>query len=241
MATKDFINRITQGDCLELMKELDDKSIDLVVTDPPYGIGINKMNFVTSGAVKVGGAYRNDYTTHDTDWDSDGLTKDCFDLMRHKSNNQIIFGANNFSSILPESRCWIVWDKRIKDKYSNDFSDIEMAWTSFDRPSRIIRHLWSGMLQQDMKNKEKRVHPTQKPVQVIINIIKMFSNEGDTILDPFLGSGTTAVACKLTGRDFIGFELDGNYCNIARKRVGSTQGMKEGLVRWGKDGRMQWT
>ena len=172
-------HKIICGDCVEVMKEMESDSVDLVVTDPPYGIGINKMNFVTSGAVKAGVAYRNDYSNHNSEWDTKGLTKKQWEEIKRVSKNQIIFGANNFASILPNSRCWICWDKRVEDKYSNDFADCELAWTSFNKPSRIIRYLWSGMLQANMKYKEKRYHPTQKPVNLIIRLLMEFSKESD--------------------------------------------------------------
>jgi site-specific DNA-methyltransferase (adenine-specific) len=159
------INKIHCMDCLEGMKLIPDKYFDLIVTDPPYGIGINKMNFVTSGAIKVGGAYRNDYSNHNTEWDNTVLPKEYFDEMIRISKNQVIFGAEHLAHLLPRSRCWIVWDKRVEEKYSNDFADCEMAWTSFDKPSVVFRYLWSGMIQSEMGlYKDKRVHPTQKPI-----------------------------------------------------------------------------
>ena len=212
-------HKIIYGDCIEVMKEMESDSVDLVVTDPPYGIGINKMNFVTSGAVKAGVAYRNDYSNHNSEWDTKGLTKKQWEEIKRVSKNQIIFGANNFASILPNSRCWICWDKRVEDKYSNDFADCELAWTSFNKPSRIIRYLWSGMLQANMKYKEKRYHPTQKPVNLIIRLLMEFSKESDLILDPFLGSGTTMVAAERLGRNSIGIEISKEYCEIAYKRL----------------------
>lgn len=213
----DFVNKVIQGDCLEVMKDIPNNTMDLVVTDPPYGICIGKMNYTQS--IKGGVAKRNDYSSHNVKWDNHPLTKQQLNEIIRVSKNQIIFGANNFCNILLPSRCWIVWDKRVEDKYSNDFADCELAWTSFDKPSRIIRWLWSGMLQGDMKNKEKRFHPTQKPLKVIIELIQKFSNPNDLILDPFLGSGTTAVACKMLNRRFIGIEISPEYCEIARKRL----------------------
>ena len=210
---------LIQGDCLKVMKKIPDNSVDLVLADPPYGIRINKMNFVTSGAIKVGDAYRNDYSNHNTKWDTKGLTKKQWKEIQRISKNQILFGANNFSDILPKSRCWICWDKRIESKYSNDFADCEFIWTSFDKPARMIRYLWSGMLQGDMKHKEKRYHPTQKPLFVIKKIIEMFSKAEDTILDPFLGSGTTMKACLELNRNCIGIEIEPEYIQIAKKRL----------------------
>ena len=213
------LDKLYLGDCMEIMKQLPDKSVDYIITDPPYGIGINKMGFVKSGAIKVGGAYRNDYSNSPTKWDERGLTKECFKEMQRVSKHQIIFGGNNFASILPDSRCWIVWDKRTHPKYNNDFADCELAWTSLNKPSRIIRFLWSGMLQQDMKNKEKRYHPTQKPVKVMQKIIEMFTEKGQIILDPFMGSGSTCIACTQSGRHFIGIEKEKEYYEIAKARL----------------------
>jgi len=213
------LNKIYQGDCLAYLVDIPDKFFDCAIIDPPYGTKINKMNFVTSGAVKVGGAYRNDYRDHPTNWDEEGLTEQYFKEIQRVSKNQIIFGANNFSNFLPNSRCWVVWDKRTEKKYNNDFADCELIWTSFDKPARVIRFLWSGMLQGDMKNKEKRLHPTQKPIFVISELIKMFTKEGDKVIDCFMGTGSTLVACKQLKRDFVGIELHEKYFKIAQERL----------------------
>ena len=214
------LNKIHNMDCLEGMKQLGDNSIDLIVTDPPYGIGIDKMNFVTSGAVKVGGAYRNDYTNHNTGWDNKKLDKNYFDEIIRISKNQIIFGAEHLCDNLPLSRGWIVWDKRTEDKYSNDFADCELAWTSYDKPTKIYRYLWSGMLQSEMGlYKEKRYHPTQKPIRLIKWLIEKYYPDCNIVLDAFMGSGTTAVACKQLNKDFIGFEINKDYCNVAEERL----------------------
>lgn len=213
------LNKTYLGDCMNYLKDFPDKSFDCAIIDAPYGIGINKMNFVTSGAIKVGGAYRNDYSDHPTQWDETGLTIEQFKEIQRVSKNQVIFGGNHFANILPNSRCWIVWDKRVEDKYSNDFADCELIWTSFDKPSRIIRFLWSGMLQEKMNWKEKRLHPTQKPVEVMRQIIEMFTLKGDKVLDCFAGSGSTLLACKQLERDFIGIELEERYYNIIKKRL----------------------
>ena len=210
------INQVLQGDCLEVMKTLPDNSVDLILTDPPYGIDIGKMNFTNS--IIGGVAKRNNYKGI-SDWDKFTPSKEYFDEMIRVSKKQVIFGGNYFADKLPPSGQWVVWDKRVEDKYSNDFADCELAWTSENKPSRIIRFLWSGMMQGDMKNKEVRFHPTQKPLFVIKKIIDMFSKENDIILDPFLGSGTTAVACQNIHRNFIGIEISEEYCKIARERL----------------------
>ena len=213
--------KLILGDCLGKMDEMDNNSVDLILTDPPYGIGINKMNYVTSGAIKVGGAYRNDYSNSSTEWDIKGLSKNQWNEIQRVSKNQIVFGGNFYN--FPISRCWVVWDKRVSEKYSNDFADCELIWTSFDKPARMIRFLYSGMIQQNMAKKEVRVHPTQKPVKVVEKLIEMFSNKGDTILDPFMGSGTTGVASLKLQRKFIGIEINPEYFEIAKKRIGEWQ------------------
>lgn len=213
-------NQVYNEDCLQFMKQLPDNYFDLIITDPPYGIGINKMNFVTSGAVKVGGAYRNDYSNHNTEWDDALLGKEFFDEMLRVSKNQIIFGAEHLCIHLPRSRCWLVWDKRVEDKYSNDFADCELAWTSFDKPTKMYRYLWSGMLQSEMGlHKEKRFHPTQKPVPLGRWILEKFAKEGDLIFDPFAGSGSFLVACKQKGFKFVGCEINKDYVEIIKRRL----------------------
>lgn len=136
--------------------------------------------------------------------------------MRRISKNQIIFGGNYFVENLQNSSCWIVWDK---NNNGNNFADCELAWTSFKSAVRKFKFTWNGMLQENMKNKENRVHPNQKPVPLMQWCIQNYSKETDVILDPFLGSGTTAVACKNLGRKFIGIEQSPEYCKIAEDRL----------------------
>jgi DNA modification methylase len=210
------LNRIYCGDCLDLMKEMPDKSVDLVLTDPPYGIGEaagknknrggpvfgKKQNFVD--AVDYG----------NLEWDNAPPSEEYFNEMFRISKNQIIFGGNFFD--FPPSSCWIVWDK---DNGDNDFADCELAWTSFKSAVRKFTWRWNGLLQEDMAHKEKREHPTQKPLPLMEWCLQKYSESGDLILNPFLGSGTTAVACKKLGRNFIGIEKEPAYVGIALKRL----------------------
>ena len=136
--------------------------------------------------------------------------------MRDVSNEQIIFGGNYYTDFLPPSSCWVVWDKENGD---NDFADCELAWCSLNRAVRLCRYRWAGMLQGNMKMKEERIHPTQKPLPVIEWILNKFTKDGDLICDPFMGSGTTAVACHKLNRRFIGFELDKEYYDLSTKRL----------------------
>lgn len=206
----DFIDQIICGDCLEVMKEIPDKSINLVLTDPPYGIKeSNEKNRTRARLAKT-----TDFGHYD--WDKQKVKKEYFEEIRRVSKNQVIFGGNYYASILGDSSCWLVWDK---DNGKNDFSDCELAWTSFKTAVRKFKWRWNGMLQEDMKNKEKRVHPTQKPLPLFKWILEKYSQPNDIILDPFLGSGTTALACLELNRHFIGIELSPEYCEIAEKRI----------------------
>ena len=197
------------GDCLIEMKKIPDKSIDLVLTDPPYGINSHSKNASRSKL-----AIAKDYGN--CEWDKEIPKKEIFDEMFRISKNQIIFGGNYFIEYLFNSPCWIFWDK---DNGNSDFADGELAWTSFRSSVRKIKWRWAGMLQENMKHKDIRVHPTQKPVGVMKWIIEKYSEDNQTIIDPFMGSGTTGVACKELGRNFIGIEIDKGYYEIAQKRI----------------------
>ncbi len=218
------LNTIYNEDCLETMKRIPDGTIDLILTDPPYGIGEAKGKNKSRGkATKA-----KDYGTHD--WDDEIPSKQIFDEMFRISKNQIIFGGNYFIEYLSNSPCWIVWDK----DNTGDFADCELAWTSFTSATRLKKHRWNGMLQEDMSNKEYRFHPTQKPLPLFKWILNNYSKTGEIVYDPFLGSGTTALACKDLGRRFIGSEISKEYCAIAESRLAQGVFDFEGLGMKGK-------
>lgn len=202
---------IEQGDCLELMKEIPDKSIDLIITDPPYG---KKADKGTNG---FGSAKNRKYKGG---WDSKIPEKAVFDEMFRVAKNAIIFGGNYFTQYLPPSNCWIFWDKKGDVAFQNPFADGELIYTTFTKPVKKIVFHQQGFITD---SKDKRYHPTQKPSELVQMLIEQFSNEGDTILDPFLGSGTTAVAAVNTNRHYIGFELDPGYFNVACKRLDAAE------------------
>ena len=127
----------------------------------------------------------------------------------------VLWGANHYASRLPDASCWLTWDKR-DGVCSNDQADCEHAWTNLGGPARVIRHLWNGMLKASERG-EVRVHPTQKPVAVMEWVLGFV--KAHTILDPFMGSGTTGVACARLGRRFIGCEIEPRYFDIACKRI----------------------
>jgi len=201
------INKIYNMNCLEGLKQLDDNSVDLIVTDPPYGINICSNGKVGGGKL----AEVKDYGVQE--WDKSIPSEEIFKEMFRVAKNLIIFGGNYMTKYLPPSSCWIVWDK---DNTGN-FADCELAWTSFNTAVRKFKWRWNGMLQERMNWKENRLHPTQKPIPLFRWILENYSKEGDLILDPFLGSGTTTTACKQLNRKFIGFEISKEYCDIANK------------------------
>jgi len=204
--------RLIQGDCLAVMPILG--RVDAVVTDPPYGIGesAGKAKTRTSGLtskLKNAQAYRRDYG--DKEWDDKTADAE-IELARSIAKHSIIFGGNYYN--LPPTSCWLVWDKLNGE---TDFADCELAWTNLPKAVRRLRLLWNGCMR--VERHIKREHPTQKPVRVMEWCIKHLPDTAQTILDPFMGSGTTGVACVNLGRSFIGIELDPGYFDIAVRRI----------------------
>lgn len=205
-----FVNKVICGDCLEVMKDWPDGCVDLMLTDPPYGINVNKM------VLGLGGGIWRKIDRRGGTWDQKSMSPEQRDECLRIGQNQVIFGGNYFD--LPPSRCWFIWDKRV-NLSSDDYADCEMAWTSFDKVTRIIRYLWRGMLQGNMANREIKYHPTQKPLPVMQWILERYSKPDELILDPFCGSGTTCVAAKRLGRRYIGIDISEEYCEITRQRL----------------------
>lgn len=191
-------------DCLDGMRLIQEQKlkVDWCITDPPYGIGYTKM---TGGGDNVCKCRIYD----DKEWDNVRVGKEIFDLIRAVSNNQIIFGGNYYTDYLPPTKGWVVWNKR-RDGVKNDFADCELAWCS-SGVARIINYEYMGMLQGDMKNKDYRFHPTQKPTQLWTKVLNLYTKQGDLVLDPFAGSQSLRIACYKMQRHYIGFELDKSY------------------------------
>lgn len=207
-------------DCLEAMKCIPDKYFDLAIVDPPYGIGVGSMGY-TNGVSMVGNALakRKNYRKSDgLQWDNQPPTQDYFNELIRISKNQIIWGGNYFSDKLKPSKAFIVWDKRCDDNMKNSFADCEYAWCSIGN-GRMFRYMWNGMLQGDMKNKENRIHPTQKPVALYEWLLKNYAKQGDKILDTHVGSASSLIACYNLGFEYVGFELDEEYYLKAKKRL----------------------
>jgi site-specific DNA-methyltransferase (adenine-specific) len=203
--------KLYNRDCMEAMKEMPDKAFDLAIVDPPYGDTLVQGGYC---AGKGGGVAKNrDY--NNALWKQKAPDFDYFNYLKRVSKNQIIWGANHFGN-MPPSSCWVVWDK-VNGK--SHFADCELAYCSFETTVRKFEFMWSGMLQQNMKEKEHRIHPTQKPVQLYKWLLQNYAKEGDKILDTHLGSGSIAIACYDMGFDLTGYEIDADYYNAAVKRL----------------------
>ena len=192
------------GDCREILPTLG--KVDAVVTDPPYGIGADKAASKNKG--KWGWSYYGE-----TDWDSSRPPPEVFDLILKASKEQIIWGGNYFTDLLPPTMQWLVWDKGQRDF---SLADCEFAWSSQQRAARIFDYPRARALQ------DGKEHPTQKPIALMKWCIEMLP-KADTVLDCFLGSGTTGVAAVQMGRDFIGIEREPKYFDIACRRIEQAQ------------------
>ena len=206
-------------DAEDVARLMGGEKADMVLTDPPYGISVVGENGkVGSDNLAKNGIYmpvKGDETTKTTE----DFINVCKELGYEK---QIIFGGNYFINFLPFSDSWLIWDKR-GDMASNNFADGEMAWCSFHTPVRIYKQVWSGMIKEGEHG--KRVHPTQKPVKMLADILKDFSAENELVFDGFGGSGSVLIACEQTGRRCRMIEYEPYYCDIIRKRY--TQWCKE--------------
>jgi len=220
---------ITNEDNMLLMARYPDKYFDLAIVDPPYGIEVisgrafgdplRKDGTIRHGIDKRNGRkiVRKASAYIKKDWDKLSPLPEYFTELMRVSKNQIIWGSNHFISKIPyDSPAWIVWDKLNGD---NDFSDCELALTTFKTSVRKFEFRWAGMLQGDMKNKELRIHPTQKPIALYKWILDKYAKPNDKILDTHLGSGSIAIACHDYGFDLTACELDKEYFDKAMMRI----------------------
>ncbi len=195
------------GDCREILSTL--PKVDAVITDPPYGIG----EAAGKNASRSNMAVAKDYG--DARWDDKPIDDGLLALVIAAGKSAAVFGGNYYR--MEPTSCWLVWDK---ENGTNDFADCELAWTNFPKAVRRIRYMWNGMLRAN--GEQRGDHPTQKPIGVMEWAIKQ-AGEPQTILDPFMGSGTTGVACMNLGRKFIGIEIEPKYFDIACRRIEDAQ------------------
>lgn len=199
------LSELYNMDCIQGMKHYTDGYFDLAICDPPYNIDNKKSLTGYSDGCRMNKLMRDM-----EQWDIRPPYEYWIELFR-VSKNQIIWGGNYFTKDLPESRCWIIWNK---DKYSYKHSDFEMAWTSFDKVAKIVKIQHHGFLLKD----KVVIHPTQKPVVLYEYILQEFAEKGQRILDTHMGSGSSRIACYLNGFDFVGFETDNKMCELSDKR-----------------------
>lgn len=204
---------------------IDTKEFDLLLTDPPYGISIVKSNGSVGGDKAFNGKLlktrkylpvKNDETTE--------TALKAIELAKKITKNQIIFGGNYFSEVLPSSPCWLVWDKQ----NTGDFADCELAWTSFKTAVRKFEWMWNGLARQGIRAEEgkERIHPTQKPVGLLAEILEKYSQPNQTVLDMFGGSGSTLIACEKTNRICTIVEYESAYVDLIVKRWQEYTGQK---------------
>jgi len=194
------------GDAADILPQIPVGAFDAVVMDPPYGIGEAAGKNASRGKLATAKDYGSD------DWDNQPIPDDLMTLARSRGTWNIVFGGNYYR--LPPSQCWLVWDKM---NGRSDFADCELAWTNMDKATRMIRYMWNGMLRAN--NEPRGDHPTQKAVGVMKWAIEHLPDGSRTILDPFMGSGTTGVAAVTMGRKFVGIERNEAYFNAAVRRL----------------------
>ena len=221
----------TDKETVEML--MDGKKADMVFTDPPYGIAVVQNNQVGGGGAthfngKVGAVVQSsDYMQIKGD-DTTDTARLNYEIVKDLSENQIIFGGNYFTDFLPPKACWCIWDK----ENTGNFADVEMAWTSFDKGAKLYRWLWNGLCRKGERAVEgrSRVHPTQKPVGLIAEMLKDFTREDDIILDCFGGSGSTLIACEQIDRTCYMIEYEAHYVDVIIKRWETLTGEKAVLI-----------
>ena len=204
--------QITNEDNMQLMARYEDNYFNLAIVDPPYGIGESKKKRENTKSDKWNNPTKKIHNLKD--WDLQTPTQEYFNEIFRISKNQIVWGGNYFiDKIQKPSMGWVFWDKK---NGNSDFSDGELAYTSFNKGLRKFEWLWNGFQKQ---RPEERIHPTQKPVKLYEWLLMNYAKEGDKILDTHLGSGSIAIACHNLGYDLTACELDTEYYDAAIKRL----------------------
>ena len=204
-------SKVFNEDCMVGMARYPDKYFDLAIVDVPYTDDYKAMDSLNQDMkgkqAKVGKYHYNSLSNAKP-------TQEYWNELKRVSKNQIVWGANYLIEYLHSTPCVIVWDKN----NSGNFADCEIAFGSFKTGAKIFKYTWNGMIQQNMKDKEERVHPTQKPVSLYEWLLKQYANEGGKILDTHVGSGSSRIACHKNNFSFVGFEIDKTYFEAAEKR-----------------------
>jgi site-specific DNA-methyltransferase (adenine-specific) len=204
---------ITNEDNMILMARYPDNYFDLAIVDPPYGIGMSKGTMSSNNDKNI--SSKRNYISKD--WDSSIPNEEYFNELFRVSKNQIIWGGNYMIEYLKNTSCFIVWDKKSND--GSNFADAELAWTSFETAVRVFKYDWIGFGYLNNPHKEKKIHPTQKPVALYKWILDKYAKENDKILDTHLGSMSIAIAAHDYGFELVGCELDIDYYNKGIERL----------------------
>lgn len=205
----------------DITKLINNNKIDLVLTDPPYGIDVVSDNGEVGANFGIAkkGNYKKVIADNTTE-----TAKASYHILNSLCNKLIIWGGNYFIDFLEPSNGWLIWDKRVDSGIKNTFADGEMAYCNFHTPVRIYHQLWNGMIREG--EKDKRVHPTQKPIKMLSEILQDFSKEDNNILDVFGGSGSTLIACEQLNRKCYMMELDPHYIDVIIQRWENFTGRK---------------
>lgn len=203
------------GDCVAVMKGFSDNQFDLAIVDPPYGIGVESWDFTKPDRPALTERIKNGYVKYKSKgWDEKTPNAEYWKELFRVSKNQIVWGANYFTNFLPQSRCWIYWNKGLDYEMSTNFSHGELAWASFDKRLLSVK----ASPKSETNGGKNRIHPTQKPVYLYDWILKNFAENGQSILDTHLGSGSSRIAADKAGLDFTGIEIDKEYFDLSEKR-----------------------
>ena len=205
------ISEVKLGDCMEFMRNMPDKSFDLALVDPPYGINADTKNNGKNSDRHEKTSLAKINTYKKTNWDNETPNEDYFNELKRVSKKQIIWGANFFGLV----GGMLYWHKNVT---MPTYSTGELAWLSWLQKIDFVNITWHGMLQHNMKDKEQRIHPTQKPVALYDWLLQNYAKEGDLILDTHVGSGSSRLACSELKFSFIGFEIDKDYYEAQEKR-----------------------
>lgn len=203
-------SHVFNDDCMNGLRSMPDKCMDLAICDPPYGIGEDGRNNHTRSKL----AKAKDYNGN-CRYDNEPPPPEYFKELFRVSKNQIIWGGNYFIQHLRDTPCFIVWDK---NNGENDFADCELAWASFTTACRKFKHTWQGMLQENMSDKEERIHPNHKPIRLYKWLLQNYAQPGNKILDTHMGSQSSRIAAYQMGFDYYGWEIDKEYFEAGNKR-----------------------
>ena len=195
-------------DCMEHLTKCPDNYFDLAIVDPPYGINRDGQ---TETFTKLAKHKRKAFEYKD--WDASPPNQEYFNELMRVSENQIIWGGNYYANNLPNSSCWLIWDKGQRDF---TLADAELAWTSFKKSVRIYE---ISRAKAKAENGKDKIHPTQKPVSLYTKLLRKWAKAGDLILDTHVGSASSLIACKELGFDYVGYEIDKEYYEQAKRRL----------------------